>query len=208
MRCWPATLCQLGPATGGDRQKRSPATSAGDLSAERHLSTFAVRLSNRCRRGASIGRQRKRCANCAMAVDRFHDRLAKRTSWHRGGASCCRLADLSTRRTTGNRAADRRVANGRGLEGCGRALLFPHRADAGEKLVFEDVMNRPNSLKLPLLVRTVGQPGHPLHPEALDNLQLFVCPDVGNDPLQWQAAVDATQTKQRLEQEAERAPRR
>ena len=73
-------------------------------------------------------------------------------------------------------------------------------------LIFEDLLNRPNSLKLPLLVRTVGQAEHPLRAEALDNLQLFVGRDMGDDPLQWQSAVDATLTKQRLEQEAARAP--
>ena len=72
-------------------------------------------------------------------------------------------------------------------------------------LIFEDLMNRANPLKLPLLVRTVGQPDHPLRPEALDNLQLFVGRDVGDDPAAWQSAVDATLAKQRLDQQAARA---
>lgn len=86
------------------------------------------------------------------------------------------------------------------------SLYFsPTAPEPVKRLVFEDLMNRPNALKLPILVRTVGQTGHPLHAEALDNLQLFVGRDVGDDPLLWQSAVEAKLAHQRMEQEAARA---
>lgn len=77
----------------------------------------------------------------------------------------------------------------------------PGTPEAVKRLVFEDLMNRPNSLKLPVLVRTVGAPDHPLYAEALDNLQLFVGRDLGNDPSLWQSAVNATLAERRKEQE-------
>jgi len=70
------------------------------------------------------------------------------------------------------------------------------------RLVFEDFMNRPNALKLPLLVRTLREYGHPLRGEALENLQVYIGRDEGDDPNRWDAAVREALEKERLEQQA------
>lgn len=74
--------------------------------------------------------------------------------------------------------------------------------DQVRRLVFEDFMNRPNALKLPLLVRTLREYGHPLRGEALENLQVYIGRDEGDDPNRWDAAVREALEKERLEQQA------
>jgi hypothetical protein len=78
----------------------------------------------------------------------------------------------------------------------------PGMAEPVRRLVFEDFMNRPNTLKLPLLVRTLRDPMHPLRTEALENLQVFIGRDEGNDPAQWEASVRELLDKERREEEA------
>jgi len=53
-------------------------------------------------------------------------------------------------------------------------------------------MNRPNTLKLPLLVRTLRESGHPLRNEAIENLQVYLGRDEGADWTRWDAAVRET----------------
>ncbi|HVV00947.1 MAG TPA: hypothetical protein VHH88_06265 [Verrucomicrobiae bacterium] len=51
---------------------------------------------------------------------------------------------------------------------------------------FEDVLNRPNSIKLPLLLQIAEEPKHPDAAEAKDVLALFLENDYGNDWPTWQ----------------------
>jgi hypothetical protein len=57
------------------------------------------------------------------------------------------------------------------------------------EVIYSDVLNRPNTVKLPVLVNVLGVPSHPLRAEALDTLQIFVGRDLGNDTQAWSAAV-------------------
>jgi hypothetical protein len=57
------------------------------------------------------------------------------------------------------------------------------------EVIYSDILNRPNSVKLPALVNVFAAPGHPLRTEALDTLQIFVGRDLGNDPQAWNVAV-------------------
>jgi hypothetical protein len=57
------------------------------------------------------------------------------------------------------------------------------------RIVFEDLMNRPNAIKLPLLVRTLKEYGHPMRNEALENLQVLTGRNEGNDPARWDIVV-------------------
>ena len=57
------------------------------------------------------------------------------------------------------------------------------------RIVFEDLMNRPNAIKLPLLVRTLKEYGHPMRNEALENLQVLTGRNEGNDPARWDNVV-------------------
>jgi len=54
----------------------------------------------------------------------------------------------------------------------------------------EDVLNRPNSIKLPLLLDLARDPNHPKASEAKDILELFLEEDYGNDWTRWQAKLD------------------
>ena len=54
----------------------------------------------------------------------------------------------------------------------------------------EDVLNRPNSIKLPLLLDLARDPNHPKATEAKDILELFLEEDYGNNWTQWQAKLD------------------
>lgn len=78
----------------------------------------------------------------------------------------------------------------------------PSMAEPVRRLVFEDFMNRPNTLKLPLLVRTLRESGHPLRNEAIENLQVYLGRDEGTDWTRWDAAVHETLDRERREEEA------
>jgi hypothetical protein len=51
----------------------------------------------------------------------------------------------------------------------------------------EDVLNRPNTVKLPLLLEVAQNPQHPGAQEAKDVLELFLEDDYGTDWSKWQA---------------------
>jgi hypothetical protein len=51
----------------------------------------------------------------------------------------------------------------------------------------EDVFNRPNSVKLPVLLDIAQDPQHPRAAEAKDVLELFLEEDFGSDWTKWQA---------------------
>lgn len=54
----------------------------------------------------------------------------------------------------------------------------------------EDVFNRPNSIKLPLLLDIAQDPQHPRSAEAKDVLELFLEEDFGSDWTKWHAKMD------------------
>jgi len=54
----------------------------------------------------------------------------------------------------------------------------------------EDVLNRPNSIKLPLLLDVAKDSNHPKASEAKDILELFLENDYGTDWTTWQASLD------------------
>jgi len=54
----------------------------------------------------------------------------------------------------------------------------------------EDVFNRPNSIKLPLLLDIAQDPQHPRSSEAKDVLELFLEEDFGSDWTKWHAKMD------------------
>lgn len=54
----------------------------------------------------------------------------------------------------------------------------------------EDVFNRPNSIKLPLLLDIAQDPQHPRAAEAKDVLELFLEEDFGSDWSKWHAKMD------------------
>jgi hypothetical protein len=57
-------------------------------------------------------------------------------------------------------------------------------------ILLGDVLNRPNSLKLPALLDVARTPQHPKAGEAKDFLELFLEEDYANDWDKWQAKMD------------------
>jgi len=53
-----------------------------------------------------------------------------------------------------------------------------------------DVLNRPNGLKLPLLLEVAREPQHPKAAEAKDLLELYLEEDYGTDWNKWQAKLE------------------
>lgn len=70
------------------------------------------------------------------------------------------------------------------------------------RLVFEDFMNRPNAVKLPLLVKTLRDYAHPMRVESFENLQVFIGRDEGEDPSRWELAVRQALEEERKELES------
>jgi hypothetical protein len=58
------------------------------------------------------------------------------------------------------------------------------------EVLMADVLNRPNSLKLPLLLDVAKDAQHPKAEEARDLLELFLEENYGNNWGQWQAKMD------------------
>jgi hypothetical protein len=54
-------------------------------------------------------------------------------------------------------------------------------------VLIQDVLNRPNALKMPTLLEIAKQPDHPKAEEAHDLLELFLEEDYGQDWDKWQS---------------------
>lgn len=57
-------------------------------------------------------------------------------------------------------------------------------------VLLDDVLNRPNSLKLPALLEVARSAQHPKAAEAKDFLELFLEEDYGADWDKWQAGME------------------
>ena len=69
-------------------------------------------------------------------------------------------------------------------------LADPKMPEAVLDVMLADALNRPNSLKLPLLLEIARQADHPKAGEAKELLELFLEEDHGKDWAQWQAKLD------------------
>jgi hypothetical protein len=58
-----------------------------------------------------------------------------------------------------------------------------------QQVIYADLLNRPNNLKLPALLSVLRVPGHQLQPEALETLRIFIGQDYGADATAWNQAV-------------------
>jgi len=59
------------------------------------------------------------------------------------------------------------------------------------EVLFSDILDRPNTVKLPALLALLGSPGHPLRTEAHTNLQAVIGQDLGESPMLWSQPVQA-----------------
>ncbi len=73
-------------------------------------------------------------------------------------------------------------------------------------VLMNDLLNRNNNLKLPMLLAIARNDGHPLNGQARDMLELFVQQDYGTNWDQWSTSVDAwLQDQQQQQQEQQQA---
>ena len=71
------------------------------------------------------------------------------------------------------------------------ALLTDTNTPAAvSEVLMNDLLNRDNALKLPMLLALAKTPDHPLQQDAMDMLQLFIQDDKGTNWDEWQTAID------------------
>jgi hypothetical protein len=73
----------------------------------------------------------------------------------------------------------------------GDLLKDPKQPDDALDVLMADALNRPNSLKLPVLLDVALTPDHPKAAEAKDILTLFLDEDFGTDRNAWQQKMQA-----------------
>jgi hypothetical protein len=71
-----------------------------------------------------------------------------------------------------------------------KILTDPTTSSNVDDVLLMDVMNRPGSLKLPVLLEVARTPNHPEAQEALSKLGLLLDADLGTDWYKWQAKID------------------
>jgi len=81
-------------------------------------------------------------------------------------------------------------------------LLNPSLHPDLREVIFSDVIDRPNSVKLPVLVSLLGIYGHPLRNEAHSNLQVLLGSDLGDDPAIWSGPIQAFLAREATEEAA------
>jgi len=72
----------------------------------------------------------------------------------------------------------------------GKFLKDPKLPEAVLDVLLADLLNRPNSVKLPLLLDVAREPQHAKATEAKDLLELFLEEDYGTDWPKWQAKME------------------
>jgi len=68
-------------------------------------------------------------------------------------------------------------------------LLNPATSEDVAEVIYSDVLNRPNNVKLPVMVSILRAPGHRLRAETISTLQIFLGEDLGDNPEAWNSAV-------------------
>lgn len=87
-------------------------------------------------------------------------------------------------------------------------LLNPGLHPDLREVIFSDTLDRPNSIKLPILLALLGTAGHPLRAEAHTNLQAVVGRDLGQGSDPWVPVVQqflAQEAAEEAEAEASEA---
>jgi hypothetical protein len=72
----------------------------------------------------------------------------------------------------------------------GKYLVDVSQPEAVLDVLIQDVLNRPNATKLPLLLEVAQQPDHPKSSEAKDLLELFLEEDYGSDWAKWKSKME------------------
>ena len=70
-----------------------------------------------------------------------------------------------------------------------------------QQVLFANLMERPDAIALPALLRIARSQGHPFAKYALENLNLLLRADYGADWLEWEAAIAASLASNRAEKQ-------
>ena len=81
-------------------------------------------------------------------------------------------------------------------------LLNPATSEDVAEVIYSDVLNRPNNVKLPVMVSILRTPGHRLRDETLSTLQIFLGEDLGDNPEAWNASVQTFLAREAQEEAA------
>lgn len=81
-------------------------------------------------------------------------------------------------------------------------LRNPALPEEVHDVLFTDLMNREDAVKLPMLLDVAKQPNHPYHEEALTDLQIFLDQDNEQNWGKWDGAVKSYLAKQKAEEAA------
>jgi len=68
----------------------------------------------------------------------------------------------------------------------GKLLMDPKTPESADEVLMSDMLNRNNTLKLPILLQVARTPGHPKAAEAKDMLERMLEEDYGTDWNQWE----------------------
>ncbi len=68
-------------------------------------------------------------------------------------------------------------------------LIAPQTHGMAMSVLFADLMQRPDSIALPILVTIAQDPKHPYSQNARENLQFLLRQDFGNDWARWNEAI-------------------
>jgi len=68
-------------------------------------------------------------------------------------------------------------------------LVNPGTFGLALRVMWGDLMERPEQLSLPILLQIARNPQHPFAPQARENLDLLVGADFGEDWPRWDAAI-------------------
>jgi hypothetical protein len=79
-------------------------------------------------------------------------------------------------------------------------LLDPQSSRDVKSILFADILNRPDALKWPLIMKVLETKDHPLSPEARNILTVVLGRDYGDDWAKWQQHVDKDLLKKGEEQ--------
>jgi len=84
-------------------------------------------------------------------------------------------------------------------------LMSPSLQPEVREVIFSDVLDRPNEVKVPALLALLGSFGHPLQGEAREKLQLLIGSDLGDNPVAWQVAATTFLARSAAEEQAAEA---
>lgn len=77
-----------------------------------------------------------------------------------------------------------------------KIMLSETTPEGVSSVLFDDLMNRGDDLRLPLTLQIAKNPNHPLREEALESLEMSLVEEFGDDWAKWEKAIDESLKEQ------------